>query len=203
MHPSNHDPFQHQHPHPYQGAQPVPLAPYPPPPYAAPVAPVDNRARNAAIALCGAAVLLLVGLISHGWFTARGDGGVGLLGVEECRRAMCRSMNWFDIPRAPAELKLFSTIGILGILGAVGFLVQAAVVLFRREPHRVMMVPLNAALGVAAFGCFSFFFHLTFGELSHRLSVSYAGIVAMAGIIGASVIIGTMVRPLAKLAASR
>jgi hypothetical protein len=203
MHPSSHDPLQHQ-PHnvQYQGAQPVPLAPYAAQPYPTPALPVDDRARNAAIALCGAAVLLLVGLISHAWFTARGDGGVGLLGVEECRRAMCRSMNWFDIPRAPAEVKLFSTIGIIGLVGAIGFLAQAALMLFRREAHRVMMVPLNAALGIAAFGCFSFFFHLTFGELSRRLSVSYAGILAMAGIIGASIVIGTMVRPLAKRAAA-
>lgn len=205
MHPSNHDPFQHQpHQVQYQGAQPVPLAPFAPQqPYPTPALPLDNRARNAAIALCGAAVLLLVGLISHGWFTARGDGGVGLLGVEECRRTMCRSMNWFDIPRATVELKLFSTIGIIGIVGAIGFLAQAALMLFRREAHRVMMVPLNAALGIAAFGCFSFFFHLTFGELSRRLSVGYAGILAMAGIIGASIVIGTMVRPLAKAAANR
>lgn len=201
MHPSQHDPYQQPHYVQYQGAQPAP-APVAQPPYATPSAlPVDHRARNAAIALCGAGLLMLVGLISHAWFASgRGGGSVGLLGVEECRRAMCRSMNWFDIPRAPAELKLFSTIGILGILGAVGFLAQAAVVLFRRQPQRVMMIPLNAALGLAAFGCTSFIFHLTFGELSHKLSMSYAGIVAMAGIIGASIVIGTMVRPLAKLA---
>jgi hypothetical protein len=201
MHPSNHDPFQHQPHHvQYQGAQPVPLAPFAAHPYQTPALPLDHRARNAAIALCGAALLLLVGLVSHGWFTGRGDSSVGLLGVEECRRAMCRSMNWFDIPRAPAELKLFATIGIIGIVGAIGFLAQAAIMLFRREAHRVMMVPLNAALGIAAFGCFSFFFHLTFGELSHKLSASYAGVLAMAGIIGASIVIGTIVRPLAKLA---
>ena len=109
MHPSNHDPYQQHQPHhvQYQGAQPVPLSPYAQQPYATPALPLDMRARNAAIALCGAALLMLIGLISHAWFTARGDGGIGLLGVEECRRGMCHSMSWFDIKRAPVELKMF------------------------------------------------------------------------------------------------
>lgn len=202
MHPSSHDPFQPQPQHvPYQGAPPIQMAPppYAQAPYAPPALPVDLRARNAAIALCGAALLMLVGLISHSWFTARGDGGIGLLGVEECRRSICRSVTWFDMPRGvPFELKLFATLGIIGILGAVGLLAQATVMLVRREAHRVMMRPLNAALGFAAFGCCSFIFHLTFGELSRKLSMSWAGIAAMAGIIGASVIVAVMVRPLTK-----
>ena len=107
-------------------------------------------------------------------------------------------MSWFDINRAPTELKMFSTVGIIGIVVALGFLAQAAVMLFRRQTHRVMMVPLNATLGIAAFGCFSFFFHLTFGEMSRKLSVSYAGLIAMGGIIAASIIIGAMVRPLTR-----
>ncbi|MDQ3338493.1 MAG: hypothetical protein M4D80_25275 [Myxococcota bacterium] len=159
--------------------------------------PADNRARNAAIALVICGLVLLVGLVSRAWFTTRG-GSVGLLGLEECRGAMCRGMSWFDVKRAPTELKLFSTIGIIGIVVALGFLAQAAVMLFRRQSQRVMMVPLNAALGIAAFGCFSFFFHLTFGEMSRKLSVSYAGLFAMGGIIAASIIIGAMVRPLAR-----
>lgn len=157
--------------------------------------PADTRARNAGIALVACAAVLLVGIVSRSWFTARG-GSLGLLGVEECRGAVCHARSWFDFARAPTELKLFSTIGIVGIVVALGLLGQAAVMLFTRQAHRVMMVPLNAALGVAAFGCFSFFFHLTFGEL--RLSISYAGLFAMGGIIAASIITGAMVRPLAR-----
>jgi hypothetical protein len=195
MHPSQHDPYTHQPPPPLPIAPPMPV--YAPPlPAANPVA--DTRARNAAIALAVCGLLLLVGVISRAWFSTRG-GSVGLLGLEECRGAMCRGMSWFDIPRAPTELKLFSTIGIIGIVVAIGFLAQAAAMLFKRQPQRVMLVPLNAALGVAAFGCFSFFFHLTFGEMSRKLSVSYAGLLAMGAIIGASIIIGVMVRPLARV----
>lgn len=198
MHPSQQDPFDHQQP-PHLanlGAVPVPLPP--PTPFALPAPiPADHRARNAAIALVVCGLLLLVGLVSRAWFSTRG-GSVGLLGLEECRGAICRGVSWFDFKRAPTELKLFSTIGIIGIVVALGLLGQAAVMLFRRQAQRVMMVPLNAALGIAAFGCFSFFFHLAFGELSKKLSVSYAGLFAMAGIIAASIIIGAMVRPLAR-----
>lgn len=201
MHPSQQDPFTHQQPphvaHAHLGA--VPVAPMPPAiaqPFPTPI-PADNRARNAAIALVVCGLVLLVGLVSRAWFSTRG-GSVGLLGLEECRGVICRGMSWFDVKRAPTELKLFSTIGIIGIVVALGFLGQAAVMLFKRQAQRVMMVPLNAALGVAAFGCFSFFFHLTFGEMSKKLSVSYAGLVAMAGIIAASIIVAAMVRPLAR-----
>jgi ABC-type thiamin/hydroxymethylpyrimidine transport system permease subunit len=151
--------------------------------------PADHRARNAALALAACAVLLLIGLVSRTWFSARG-GTVGLLGPGD--------ISWLDVKRAPTELKLFSTIGIVGIVVALGLLAQAAIMLFRRQAQRVMLVPLNAALGVAAFGCFSFFFHLAFGEMSPSLSISYAGLVAMSGIIAASIIIGSMVRPLAR-----
>jgi hypothetical protein len=197
MHPSQHDPFKHQ---PLRvanlGAVPVSLAPpaLDPFPHALPA---DTRARNAAIAIVLCTAVLLVGLVSRSWFTARG-GSLGLLGIEECRGAVCQTMSWFDFARAPTELKLFSTIGIVGIVVALGLLAQAAVMLFTRRSHRVMLVPLNAALGIAAFGCFSFFIHLTFGELSTRLSISFAGLFAMGGIIAASIVIGAMVRPLAR-----
>jgi hypothetical protein len=198
-----------QQPHPNNPYSYPPPQPPPPPPYQQPQPPslalptpiVDMRARNAAIGLAVAGAMLLVALVSHGWFTARG-GGVGLLGIEECHRSICRGMNWFDIKRAPTELKLFSTIGIIGIVASLAMLAQAAVMLFKRQAHKVALVPLNASLGIAAFGCFSFFFHLAFGEMSRKLTVSYAGLLAMAAIIGASVIIGTMVRPLMRSGSS-
>ena len=199
-----HDPYAYRPPQPQVqlGAYPVPLAaPHHQPQHQqsayAPNAAVDKRARVAAIALLVCGVLLLVGLISRAWFSTRG-GNVGLIGLEECRGMMCRGVSWFDVKRAPTELKLFSTIGVVGIVAAFAFVMQAAVMLFKNNARKVMMLPLNIALAVAAFGSFSFFFHLTFGEMSRKLSVSWAGIVAMTGIIVASVIVASIVRPLAK-----
>lgn len=141
----------------------------------------DPRTRYAAVSFIVCGALLLFGLISSAWF----GGNVGLLGVD--------GKSWFDVA-APTELKLFSAIGIVGIVAALAFLIQSAVMLLMQQPQRVMMVPLNATLGVAAFGCFSFFFRLAFG----RHALSYAGILTLAAIIAASVVIGTLVRPLAR-----
>ena len=94
--------------------------------------PADTRARNAGIALVACAAVLLVGIVSRSWFTARG-GSLGLLGIEECRGAVCHARSWFDFARAPTELKLFSTIGIVGIVVALGLLGQAAGMLVTRQ----------------------------------------------------------------------
>lgn len=145
---------------------------------------IDPRMRAAAFALLACAVVLLVGFFSRAWFSS----GVGLLGVD--------TRSWFDVAGAPLALKLFATAGILGIAGAIAFLIHAAVVLFKHQPQSVMMVPLNASLGIAAFGCTSLFLYLTFGDLS--LSPRYAGILTLAAIIGASIVIGKIVRPLAR-----
>src|SRR5688500_7143412 len=100
MQPTQHDPYNYQPPQPQDdyGAAPVPLTAPALGTQATPA--VDTRARNAAIALVVCGLLLLIGLISRAWFSTRG-GNVGLLGVEECRGAICRGMSWFDINRAP------------------------------------------------------------------------------------------------------
>jgi hypothetical protein len=142
-----------------------------------------RRTRGTAIALLSTAVLLLVGCFAP-WFSD----DIGLLGVD--------GISWFDIPNAPLALELFATAGILGIAGAIAFLVHAAAMLFDRRPHKVKLVPLNASLGIAAFGCTSLFIRLSFGE--RALSISYGGILTLAALVAASVIIGKLVRPIAR-----
>jgi hypothetical protein len=139
--------------------------------------------RGTAIALLSTAVLLLVGCFAP-WFSD----DIGLLGVD--------GISWFDIPNAPVALELFATAGILGIAGAIAFLVHAAAMLFDRRPHKVKLVPLNASLGIAAFGCTSLFIRLSFGE--RALSISYGGILTLVALVAASVIIGKLVRPIAR-----
>lgn len=195
--------------HPTQSPAPPPPA-YPPmyeaPPVAAAPAPlampapvVDTRSRNAAIALVACAALVLIGVVARSWFTARG-GSLGLLGIEECRGGRCMSLNWLDIERAPGEIKLFASVGLLAGLAAIGFAIQAAVVLFKGQPQRVLYKWLNGSLAMAAFGCVGFFFTVGFGELSRKLSFSWAGFFAIGGIIAASVIVASWVRPLMRAA---
>lgn len=195
MHPTQHPaPPQPSYPPMYEAPPTLPTTAAP---LAAPV--IDTRHRNAAIALIACAALVVVGTLARSWFTTRG-GSIGLLGIEECRGARCMSMNWFDIERAPGEIKLFASIGLLGALAAIGLLIQAIVVLFRGEPQRVLYKWLNGALAMAAFGTVGFFFTLGFGELSRKLSMSWAGFFAIGGIIAASAIVAAWVRPLMRAA---
>ncbi|MBA3397204.1 MAG: hypothetical protein H0T89_31545 [Deltaproteobacteria bacterium] len=198
MHPSQ-SPFSPDHvPPPYLGESIVPPAQLGPRSVPVPVPITDTRARTAGIALLVAGALLLVGIVARSWFSARG-GSIGLLGVEECRRGICQSLTWLDINRAPTELKLFASVGLLGALAAIGFLIHSATMLLKQQPKRVMFKALNGTLAIAAVGCFGFFFHLAFGEMAKRLSISWAGFFAMGGLLAASVIAASLVRPLMRV----
>jgi hypothetical protein len=157
----------------------------------------DPRMRNTAIGLLAAGALLLFGLLSHAWFDMRGD-AVGLLGIESCYAGSCSHVSWFDLP-APSELKMFSAIGITGIAGAVAFLLQAAIALFKRRAKDVQLTYLNASLALAAFGCTSLFCYLTFSTYAAGVSVGYAGVITLAAVIAASILTTRLVRPMAKL----
>src|SRR6478672_10702378 len=82
----------------------------------APSAPAaDTRPRTAAIALLGSAAAITIAATTRSWFVAR-DGGVGLVGVERCRRALCESASWFDIKHVPSQILLFATLGVVAAL---------------------------------------------------------------------------------------
>ena len=204
MNPSNPNPYGLERP-PF----PPNPAPYEVPPIAPPVAvpappvAVDPRAKTAAIALFVACAAMLVGLASYGWFKSPdGDGGIGLLGLERCRKFGCQTMTWFDVPRAPGELQMFSAIGVLGIAAAVGFLIHTGVMLLRNRPKKVLLTWVNVTLGLAAFGTMSFLFRLGTGDLSKELKWGWAGFAALAGIVTAGIVVPAIVRPMAKKAGS-
>src|SRR5688572_1363920 len=130
-------PDQHQQPHhpphhlpqPPAYFQPNPAPSYPP--AAAVTQPsVDTRARTAAIALLAATGAMLLAVLTKSWFTAGDDGGVGLLGLEKCRGAICQSATWFDIKRIPTQIPIFATTALIASLVAIAFLIHASVMLF-------------------------------------------------------------------------
>ena len=140
---------------------------------------------------------MLVGVASFSWFS-RGESGVGLYGVQECCATRASRMMWSDLSRAPMEYALFGYVGLLALVAAI-----APVDPRRREsaqePARnAKVTALNAALGTAAFATVSFWMRLQFGELGHRLSVGYAGIVCIAGVIAAGTVAHRTVRRLAR-----
>jgi hypothetical protein len=71
--------------------------------------------------------VLLIGLLSHSWLTARGEGGLGPRGVEACGGDECRSISWGDISKdddIPGDLVAFSYLilisGVLAVLAMAG-----------------------------------------------------------------------------------
>jgi hypothetical protein len=159
---------------------------------------VDSAARPAAFALFGSAVAMLVGIASYSWFTRGSSGGVGLAGVQDCTSYGCHSQMWSDLSRAPMEYALFGYVGLLALLGSIGLSIHTAVMLLQNRVRDVKVRALNAFLGISAFSTVSFWMRLSFGELGHRLTVGYAGIACIAGVIVAGTLAHRTVRRLAR-----
>lgn len=192
-------PYPQAAPPPAQAAGPAPGYPIA---YGAPAtaAAADSRARLAGILLLVCALMLLIGLVSKSWFTARGGASLGVLGIEECRRSVCHSISWLDAGRVASEIKLFAMMALIGGLAGIGFLVHSGVVLLMNKPKKVILLGLNISLGIAAFGVVSFFFRFTFGEYARGVSLSWAGVLAMLAVLAAAILLPVLVRPLKRAA---
>ncbi|MBX3160584.1 MAG: hypothetical protein KF773_31755 [Deltaproteobacteria bacterium] len=201
------------HPYPQQPPQSYPQPGYPqhgyeqqppqgyPPPHAPQLQPppqpgLSQAVKTAAIVLGVAAVAILIGVVSKSWFTGGGgEGHVGISGIEACRRGNCVSISWGDIPKSPGELKAFSYITLIGGIASIGVLLTAVVMLLTGNVKKVPWKGFNAVLGITVFGAVSFMFRLMFGEFSKGMSLSWAGFVMLAGIIGGSIALAKLVRP--------
>jgi hypothetical protein len=175
-------------------------------PYAgapAPAPALDPRARTAGILMLVCALALLIGIGSKSWFTDRGGSSLGVLGIEECRGMVCHSITWLDAKRAPGEIQAFSVLALLGGLAGIGFLIHAGVVLLMGKANKILYRGLNISLGIAAFGIVSFFFRFSVGDYSRGVSTSWAGILAVATVIAAAILLPVMVRPLQRAAAAQ
>ena len=198
MYPS---PEQHNPPAPPPAPYFSPNPPQSYPPAAAvtqpsPAAATDQRTRTAAIALFAATALLLIATLTKAWFTAGGDGGVGLLGLEKCRHGMCQSATWFDIKHIPSQIPIFATTALIAALVAVAFLIHTGVMLFQNRPEAIKLKWLSQLLGLTSFGMVAFVFSLSFGDWSRGLSVGWSTFVGIGGLVAASIVTGVMVRPL-------
>lgn len=197
--PPQHPAPQHQPPAPPPYFAPNPAPSYPPAAAVAPPAPATDarrRARTAGIALLVATGLMLVAALTKAWFTAGNDGGVGLLGLEKCRGALCQSATWFDIKRIPTQIPIFATTALIASLVAIAFLIHAGVMLLQNRPEAVKLKWVLQLLGLTSFGMIAFVFSLSIGDWSRGLSVGWSTFVGIGGLIAAAAVTGTMVRPL-------
>lgn len=191
-------------PHRPASSPPPDLAPYParsrpraaavPPPTVA--VSTRARARAAGIAILIATGLLLVAALAKAWFTAGSAGGVGLLGLEKCRGALCQSATWFDMKRIPSQIPIFATTALIASLALVAFLVHTGVVLLQNRPEAVKLQWVSQLLGLTSFGMIAFVFSLSIGEWSRGLSIGWSTYVGIGGLVAAAVVTATMVRPL-------
>lgn len=183
----------------------------PPPPFFAPsyaptATPVVQRAASTAlrsqvagVVLFAAAGLLLVAALTKSWFVAaHGDGGAGLIGLESCRGAVCRSITWFDVRRIPAQIPIFATTALITTVALVAFSLHSAVVLVRRRPHAVKLRWLSQLIGLACFGIATFLFSLSIGDWSRGLAYGWSAFAGVAGVIATALVAGLMVRPLTR-----
>lgn len=185
---------------------PAYVAPNPPPSYppATAVLPPEvatdttgrSATRIAGITLLAATALLLVAALTKSWFTAGNDGGVGLLGLEKCRGALCQTATWFDIKRIPAQIPIFATVALIASLGAVAFLIHAGVMLLQHRPEAIRIKWLSQLLGLASFGLVAFVFSLSIGEWSRGLALGWSTFVGVGGLVAAAVVTAVLVRPL-------
>lgn len=196
--PDPRQPNPHQPPAPPAYFQPNPAPSYPP---ASAVVqptrtPAEARARAAAIALFAATGMILLAALTKSWFTAGSSGGVGLLGLEKCRGAICESATWFDIKRIPSQIPIFATVAVIAALGAVAFLIHTGVMLMQGRTESIKLKWVSQLLGLTSFGMVAFVFSLSIGDWSRGLSVGWSTFVGIGGLIAASVVTATMVRPL-------
>ena len=189
-------PRQPQQPPPYFAPNPAPSYP----PASAITQPAtttaDNRARTAGIALLVATGMILIAAITKSWFTAGNSGGVGLLGLEKCRGMICETATWFDIKRIPTQIPIFATTALIASLVAIAFLIHAGVMLVQNRPEAVKLKWVSQLLGLTSFGMVAFVFSLSIGDWSRGLSIGWSTFVGIGGLIAASVVMATMVRPL-------
>jgi hypothetical protein len=157
--------------------------------------------RLAGIALLAATALVVVAALTKSWFTAGSDGGVGLLGLEKCRGALCQTATWFDIQRIPAQIPIFATVALIASLGAVAFLIHAGVMLLRHRPDAIRIQWLSQLLGLASVGTIAFVFSLSIGTWSRGLSLGWSAFVGIGGLVAAAVVTAALVRPIVARAA--
>lgn len=166
------------------------------PPFITPA--IDPRARNAGYALIGTAAVVLLATVTKAWFTAPGEGGLGLLGVEVCHRGACQSASWFDVPFVPAHVTMLATLALLASIATVARAGHTAVMLLRGTPEHIRLRWLGHATGIALVSVIGFVVSLALGDWTRGLSLGWSTIVGLAGLFATAITAAIVVPPLTR-----
>lgn len=154
--------------------------------------------KHLAIALWITALLILVGVFTRSWFTPdRGDGGVGLTGVEVCRGGRCQTASWDDLKRAPKDIGVFGWLGLVSGLGSAGLVAAVGGLVFAGRPVRIPLKVVSVVLGVTAFATTMFAMRVL-GEMSRDVSLGFSGFLAVGGLLVAGGLVQKGVAPLTR-----
>ncbi len=149
-----------------------------------------DPAKGTAIALCIAAVLILVGTVSKSWFSAgHRDESIhlGLMGGEVCDGSRCIDIPMDRLGKKMPELELFAMVGMLG-----GFAAAAAAGVFggmTLAGKKGQLPPLKlgqVAYGIASFGMTAFFIRIIAEGGKGDVNPSWAIVPGIGGVIFAA-----------------
>jgi hypothetical protein len=158
---------------------------------------IDPRLKTAGIAILVSAAVLMVGMLTKSWFTATGkDGGLGLLGLEACRKGVCQSISWFDVPRVPSEIPIFATTALIACATTFVLLIHTGVKLLQGSALAVRLHLLIGAFTCSILGSIAFVATMTTGTNARGLSLGWSTIVAFAGLLATAITTLVVVRPL-------
>ena len=156
---------------------------------------ISPRSRTAAIALFAAAAAIGVAVLSKSWFSAGDEGGIGLTGIEECRRGVCHSASWGEM-NAPGDLTAFGYIGFAGGLIAALACAAAALLLVTGRAKKLVELKatrvLSGALVVGALGQIAFV-NTVMGK--GRAPIGWALVVGIGAALGAAVVVKLLLTP--------
>lgn len=185
---------------PPQGYPPQGQMPMGPPPAA-------NPLQTPAIIMAVCAVAILIGTVTHSWFTAGGEdgsGGIGLWGIKGEGRGGSMSFSWGELDdmgaKVPADIMIFGYVGMLAGLAAVAAAGATAAAAFTRNLHKLPTKPMLAAMGAASFAQ-TFFFVRIFTEDAVRkggmgdFGPSFSPFLAIGGLITAGIVFKKMLMP--------
>jgi hypothetical protein len=170
-------------------ASPAYPSPYASPPYAPVPAPdAAARARNLAIGLFGCALIILLGVVTKQWFTAsRGEGSIGLTGIEVCQGGTCQSIGWDKLNHVGKDIQIFGWLGLLGGLAAVGVTLAIGVLTLQGKAAKIPSRPFQIVLGLAAFATTMFFMRVIGDQKG--IAPSWSGFCAIGGLIAVGVLL--------------
>jgi hypothetical protein len=174
----------------------------PPQPQGPPAA--ANPGQTGGILMLVACLALAIGTFTKSWVTASWDEGtesvkMGPLGIEVCDRDECESIGWSKIERGDADIKVTAQ---LSLFAGIASLVCAGIAGIMALSRSAQKIPVGVFVGIfsASAGVMAYFVVRSMSDGKGEISPGpgYSSVLAIGGIMMASIVLKTMLGPLRK-----